>query len=299
MSNKFLAIFSLFLIGLIAMTKIIGDGNMYLPNEKLNPTDKKGRQHYQSLIQDWAFMLTDYFEYASANRVNLNTMVAVDSFQIGDRIRILQDDDPEYKYFFVVSPGDNYLMIAGGDNFTFTSSPIAEIAFSRIPTPFNWPATEFVYSGMTLAMYPSSDIGASVDGEADAYFSIDNGRITVSYATTTNISTSGNAVNHYCFAQIPDALQVPSGVPADQVVFPTIQTGYADNADDFLVGIGSLVIFEGQVQLGGVFGQATYPWPEFAAIRMGPYTDHKFGNASNSGNSSIKINGSISYIFAE
>jgi hypothetical protein len=65
------------------------------------------------------------------------------------------------------------------------------------------------------------------------------------------------------------------------------------------VGIGSLVIFEGQVQLGGVFGQATYPWPEFAAIRMGPYTDHKFGNASNSGNSSIKINGSISYIFAE
>lgn len=290
---------SLIILIIIMGSILTGDGRKYFPNNQLEASDKSGRVNYQSLIEDWGGMLVDYFAFNTANRIEIDdTMVDVlASFQVGDRLRILQNDSADYKYFFVVVVGEDYLLIAGGDNYTFTSSPIIEIAFSRYPTPFGWPANNFVYSSVALIMYPTSGIGASIDGTADAFFSIDNGRITISYRTVDAITTSGDAVNHYCFAEIPEPLQVPSGDAADQNVFPTIQTGYADNADDFLVGIGSLVIFEGEVQLGGSFGQDIYPWPDYAAIRMGPYADHKFGNASNSGNSAIAINGSITYTF--
>lgn len=282
------------------MTKIVTDGNKYFPNEQLQPADKSGRKHYSSLIESWNPMLVSYFSYSSATRIDIDTSLLKpeDAFQVGDHIRIFQQGDTDYKYFFLTYRGEDHIRIAGGDNFVFNNQPILEIAFSRDDNQIDWPSTEFVYSGMDLVMYPSSGIGASVNGAADAYFSVEDGKIIISYKTTDAITTSGNALNHYCFAEIPDALVVPTNNPSHQVVFPTITIGFADNLDDFLVGVGSLVIFEGRAQLGGDFGQTQYAWPKWAAIRMGPYADHKFGNASNSGNSVITIYGTISYIYA-
>lgn len=285
----------LLILAILLMSNVIvNDAVLRKSSSKISSIDTQGRDQIAMLDRGWSDIDASHFSFINANALGTD-FIATDFFEVGDKLLI---DQASRKFFWVVDVQSDHLVIAGGDTYTFTNTAINRIAFSRIyPIPEGWPSTGFFYANMALIMFPSGGTGASVNGTATAYFEVKDGVINVSYSTNTVISTSGNAVNHYVFAQVPSPLIVPSTAPSDQVVFPKIQTGYADNSDDFLVGIGSLIIFEGQVQLGGTFGQATYPWPQYVAIRMGPYADHKFGNASGSGNSTISISGNISYYF--
>ena len=116
---------------------------------------------------DWLEYNPINLTYDSANIVLMSNDLAA-QIKLGDRVRILQSDSVDYKYFFIIdntTPGQ--ITIEGGNNYTFTNTTIEEFGISSVPNPLGFPGMrEFVKDANPIAT------GATIvgTGATDAYF---------------------------------------------------------------------------------------------------------------------------------
>lgn len=238
----------------------------------------------QPAFIDWLEYNPGDFTYSSATRIDTG-FDATSAFQIGDKLRIKHAGD--YQYFYIVYVQAAYILIAGGDNYTFTASAITSIASSRLDVPTDWPApTQFVYAGMSLELGP--DTGSMTPGEADVYFDLKGQRVTLDYETTTSVDTASNYSSHLLTAEIPSILVAPSGLSADQTARPRFSSGRAQNAVWSEVWRG--IFFSDSIHLET---DANRPWPQYAQVGLAE-PSVKFGNTG--GSSSNVIYGICTYI---
>jgi len=98
---------------------------------------QKTRQPY---LGDWYEFNTSLFTYVSDNIVDVDdSIVLLDVFQIGDKVRVTQDGG--YKYFYIIklTTATNQITLNGGTDYTFDNSTFSTFGISKLVSPAGFP----------------------------------------------------------------------------------------------------------------------------------------------------------------
>lgn len=128
---------------------IQGDAKERIVADKFTPADNIGRRQYYPLSNDWIEMNPEFFTYLSASTLTVvlpDDTLLQDRFQIGDKVRIKQVGDSNYRYFYVINRNSttNILTLDAGDDYTISNLALLEFAIGRGSNPTGHPQV-FVY----------------------------------------------------------------------------------------------------------------------------------------------------------
>jgi len=149
---------------------------------------QKTRQPY---LGDWYEFNTSLFTYVSDNIVDVDdSIVLLDVFQIGDKVRVTQDGG--YKYFYIIklTTSTNQITLNGGDDYTFDNSAFSTFGISKVTSPSGFPLE--INFTPDVAFTGGTGISTTV---RDAVYSMQGNLVYLSYWVTCTYSTKPNGIN--------------------------------------------------------------------------------------------------------
>ena len=109
---------------------------------------------------DWREYNLSLFTYVSDNLVELDSeIILTDNFQVGDKVKVIQDSTDKYFYIIKVDSATNRLTLDAGSVHTFTNDAYTYFAISKMASPLGHPLV-FDYTDDVVITDGTSDLTA-------------------------------------------------------------------------------------------------------------------------------------------